>query len=251
MSINRITWLRPNDPPQAFPSIHSCVKEPPGLLAAGGDLSSERLLHAYRSGIFPWYEDGQPILWWSPDPRCVLRPRAYHVARRLKRRLATCDARVTYNQAFADVVRACAAPRRAQRGTWITQDMMTAYRRLHAEGWAHSVEVRKGERLIGGIYGLAIGRMFFAESMFSAEANASKIALLGLCSVLLQNDFELIDCQVVSQHLLTLGATTMPRPDFAATLDSACEPAAPFENWPDAPISVRELWLNWCPAALQ
>ncbi len=251
MRANRIAWLRPDDPPESFPSIHSCVNEPPGLLAAGGDLSSERLLYAYRAGIFPWYEEGQPILWWSPDPRCVLVPRSYHVARRLRRQLAASEARVTFNRAFADVMQACAAPRRAQRGTWITQDMFTAYGRLHDEGWAHSIEITDRGRLVGGLYGLAIGRVFFAESMFSAEANASKFALLGLCSALTQNDFEFIDCQVVSQHLLTLGATTIPRRDFAAILESACKPSTTFENWPDAPTSVRELWRNWRLAALQ
>jgi len=241
MANNRVVWLGPNDPPEAFPPIQAALVEPDGLLAAGGDLSEERLLYAYRHGIFPWYDEGQPILWWSPDPRCVLKLPDYHVARRLRRQMSASTAELTINRSFADVVRACAGPRRSQQDTWITDDMFAAYQALHRSGWAHSIEIREDKRLVGGVYGLAIGRVFFGESMFSTTANASKLALLGLCNILKNNAFELIDCQVVSQHLLTLGATMMPRSAFTAVLVGACNPASAFENWPNDPIPVREL----------
>ena len=241
MTGNRVAWLNPGDPPDAFPSIRTAMKEPEGLLAAGGDLSQERLLFAYRHGIFPWYDDGQPILWWSPDPRRVLRPAGLHVARRLQRTLKSCSYNIGFNKDFSSVIRACAGPRRSAQGTWITNEMTLAFEALHRNGWAHSIEVRDGERLVGGVYGLAIGRIFFGESMFSREDNASKFALLALCSVLREHDFELIDCQVVSGHLLTLGAIAMPRDDFSAILAAACEPALPFANWPRDPISVASL----------
>lgn len=241
MSGNRIAWLNPGDPPDAFPSIHAAMKEPEGLLAAGGDLSEERLLFAYRRGIFPWYDAGQPILWWSPDPRCVLRPSRFHVARRLRRSMTKSTAEIVFNADFPAIIRACAAPRRSEQGTWITNDMTAAYESLHRSGWAHSIEVRDNGRLIGGMYGLAIGRIFFGESMFSRERNASKFALLALCRVLEKHDFELIDCQVVSGHLLSLGAIAMPRTDFSAILSGACDPAIPFAKWPGAPMSVPGL----------
>lgn len=241
MSGGRIAWLNPSDPPEAFPSIHAAMSEPEGLLAAGGDLSEARLLYAYRHGIFPWYDAGQPILWWSPDPRCVLRPGGFHVARRLRRTLAKSTASIVFNDDFPAVIRACAGPRRSEQGTWITNDMTAAYEALHESGWAHSIEVRDGDRLVGGMYGLAIGRVFFGESMFSAEENASKYAMLALCTVLGDQQFELIDCQVVSEHLLSLGAVAMARSDFIEILGVACDPPAPFANWPADPISVASL----------
>lgn len=241
MGNNRVLWLGPDDPPDAFPPIQNALVEPDGLLAAGGDLSTERLLYAYRHGIFPWFDEGQPILWWSPDPRCVLKLSDYHVAQRLRRQLSGSTAELTFNGSFGDVVRACAGPRRSEQGTWITNDMVVAYQALHVEGWAHSVEIRENDQLVGGVYGLAIGRVFFGESMFSAAPNASKLALLGLCKILEEHAFELIDCQVVSQHLLTLGATAIPRSAFATMLDAACNPATAFENWPNGPIPVCEL----------
>lgn len=241
MASNRVVWLGPNDPPSAFPAIHRALSEPDGLLAAGGDLSTERLLYAYRHGIFPWYDEGQPILWWSPDPRCVLIPGDIHVAKRLRRDLGRSDALLTFNHSFGDVIRACAEPRPSQQGTWITKDMVRAYEHLHDQGWAHSIEVRIGGRLTGGMYGLAIGRVFFGESMFSGEPNTSKFALLGLARVLRQHDFALLDCQVTSPHLLTLGATTIRRAQFASILESNCEPVVRFENWPSDPMPVCEL----------
>jgi leucyl/phenylalanyl-tRNA--protein transferase len=244
MSNNRIIWLGPDDPYDAFPPIEAALAEPSGLLAAGGDLSTDRLLYAYRHGIFPWYEDGQPLLWWSPDPRCVLEQSGYHLSRRLRRYLRQSSAEVRFNTSFSDVIRACAAPRRSGQGTWITPDMITAYERLHSEGWAHSVEIWQDESLVGGLYGLAIGRVFFGESMFSDDANASKIALLALSRMMDLNEFGIIDCQVDSSHLLGLGATLIPRHEFVGVLKSLCQPATQFENWPSAPILVTELLLK-------
>ena len=241
MSASRITWLSPSDPPDAFPDIDDALVEPDGLLAAGGDLSPSRLLAAYRRGIFPWYEEGQPILWWSPDPRCVLIPDEFHVSRSLRRAARGSKGELRFNTAFADVIAACAEPRPSQRGTWITRDMIRAYDRLHRDSWAHSVEVWDEGRLTGGVYGLAVGRVFFGESMFSRKTNASKFALLGLCRILATNGFELLDCQVVTRHLTTLGAAMISRAEFNDILERACTPPNAFENWPDDPISVAEL----------
>jgi len=241
MSQTRIAWLSPSDPADAFPDISNALTEPDGLLAAGGDLSSERLLQAYRSGIFPWYEDGQPILWWSPDPRCVLLPGDLHVSRRLRQQLRNADAELCFNRAFSDVIHACAGTRKSQQGTWITADMIAAYESLHAEGWAHSIEIWEAGELTGGVYGLLIGKAFFGESMFSARANRSKMALLGLSQTMQQFDLEVIDCQIVSEHLMTLGASIIPRTEFAAILKRACNPPKRHEIWPQSPISVSSL----------
>jgi leucyl/phenylalanyl-tRNA--protein transferase len=238
---NRIAWLTPDDPPNAFPDVASAMDEPDGLLAAGGDLSKSRLLYAYSHGIFPWYDAGQPILWWSPEPRCVLRTANFHVSRRLARSIRKSDAELTINRSFREVILACAGPRRQQLGTWITSEMVEAFEALHADGWAHSIEVRDGDRLIGGIYGLAIGDMFFGESMFSHETNASKFAMLGLCRCLADNAVELLDCQVESAHLMTLGAELIPREDFSALLRTATAGGERFDAWPDDPIPVRTL----------
>ncbi len=236
-----VTWLSPSDPPEAFPDVDRALAEPDGLLAAGGDLSSERLLVAYRRGIFPWYEEGQPILWWSPNPRCILRPESFHVAKRLTRQIRRSPLTVSFNSAFPDVIRACAGDRASQKGTWITPQMLSAYERLHDEGWAHSIEVMDGNELVGGVYGLCIGRVFFGESMFSAQANASKIALFALTKHMLANSMPLIDCQVESPHLLTLGATMMPRAEFVRTLNATCTPANKHQDWPSEPIEAAKL----------
>lgn len=241
MKNSRVAWLSPTDPPQLFPDVATALREPDGLLAAGGDLSSTRLLAAYARGIFPWFEDGQPILWWSPDPRCVLRPDALHVSRRLRQYLQRSSFTLSFNRAFAAVIRACAGERRSQQGTWITADMIAAYERLHAEGWAHSVEIWDGTILAGGLYGLCIGKVFFAESMFSHRDNASKFAMVALCRELAQRRFALLDCQVVSPHLLTLGATTLPRCEFSATMRTACTPASQFGHWPSKPVAIADL----------
>ena len=225
-------WISSSDPPDAFPPIEYALTEPDGLLAAGGDLSEDRLLYAYRHGIFPWFDDGQPILWWSPDPRCVIQPRDFHVSRRLRRTLKGSRFMVSFNREFRGVMAGCAAPRPGQQGTWITADMTSSYQSLHHGGWAHSVEVWLDEELAGGLYGLAIGRVFFGESMFSAVTDASKVALLALCCLLDEQGFALLDCQVASSHLLALGATLMPRSDFQTVLDAACKPAERFDRWP-------------------
>lgn len=241
MSPKRILWLGPSDPPDAFPDVEGAMTEPDGLLAAGGDLSAERLLAAYSRGIFPWYDDGQPILWWSPDPRCVLKPEDLHISRRLRQILRNSTAELRFNRAFGEVIRACAGERRSQQGTWITGDMIAAYEQLHADGWAHSVEVWDYDSLAGGLYGLCIGNVFFGESMFSARANASKMALLGLTRHMLAFDLQLIDCQVVSPHLMTLGARVIPRREFTRILEGACQPPSRHQNWPQGPLPVMEL----------
>jgi leucyl/phenylalanyl-tRNA--protein transferase len=241
MTGNRVVWLRPGDPAENFPPIESALREPDGLLAAGGDLTTARLLQAYRHGIFPWYEEGQPPLWWSPDPRCVLQRGDFHESRSLRRDLRRSASSVTFNTAFAAVIRACAAPRRSGPGTWITADMISAYEQLHVEGWAHSIEIWRDDSLAGGLYGVAIGRVFFAESMYSGADGASKIAVLTLARMMDNDALGIVDCQLDSSHLRSLGATLIPRPVFAEILDSLCEPAIRFENWPNAPISSDEL----------
>lgn len=240
MSSSRIAWLTPGDPPGAFPPVESALVEPDGLLAAGGDLSVERLIEAYTRGIFPWFDSGQPILWWSPDPRCVMRPAAYHLSRRFRRSLRASNAEVSFNRAFAEVIDACAAPRSEQPGTWITPEMQSAYQTLHDEGWAHSVEVWENDVLAGGLYGLAIGRMFFAESMFSRVSGGSKTALAVLTRSLADSRFPLIDCQVASRHLMTLGAELMPRARFVGILKEETRKRTRFESWPVDVVRARD-----------
>ncbi|HQV72742.1 MAG TPA: leucyl/phenylalanyl-tRNA--protein transferase [Dokdonella sp.] len=217
--------------PTAFPAIETALEEPDGLLAFGGDLGSERLLAAYAQGIFPWYSEGQPILWWSPDPRMVIATAAVHVPPRLRRWLKSCNWTIRTDHAFAEVMRACAEPRHDGGGTWITEAMLAAYTRLHAEGHAHSLEVHDGAALIGGIYGIAIGRMFFGESMFSRREHASKVALLALCHGLATQGFPLLDAQVRSAHLETLGARAMPRTDFLCAITRLCSQTGIPGNW--------------------
>ena len=191
-------------------------------MAAGGSLSQEWLVHAYSQGIFPWYEEEQPILWWSPDPRLILFPAQLHVSRSLRKVLrkiqSKSDVQVTLDTAFSEVIAACAELRSDSTGTWITYDMETAYNAFHEAGYAHSVEVWHDEQLIGGLYGVAMGKVFFGESMFSRESDASKIALVYLTRQLQAWDFQLIDCQVSSPHLHTLGATEIPRKEFQELL---------------------------------
>lgn len=241
MTNSRVTWLNPGDPADSFPPITNALNEPDGLLAAGGDLSTERILYAYRNGIFPWYDDGQPLLWWSPDPRCVFRPGDFHVSRNLQRAVRQSRSEIRINSAFAEVIRACAGPRRSEQSTWITADMIAAYDRLHTLGWAHSIEVWDCNELCGGLYGIAIGKAFFGESMFSHSSNASKMALLQLASMLDSGLFDLLDCQVISSHLMRLGAQMLPRAKFAQILETACRDRKRFENWPNAPILCSRL----------
>ncbi len=203
-----------------------------GLLAVGGDLSTKRLLLAYRSGIFPWYNAGEPILWWSPDPRMVIDPAGVHVSKRLRRRLRQHTFHLTADQAFAQVVEACAAaPRRGQLGTWITPEMCRAYVRLHEAGYAHSVEAWQDGALVGGLYGVSMGGAFFGESMFHRATDASKAAMAALCAHACATGIDVIDCQMSNPHLVRLGGYEMPRAAFLGRLRIALEQASQVGPW--------------------
>ena len=222
------------DPTSPFPPVDSALRDPDGLLAAGGDLSPARLLNAYRHGIFPWFSRGDPILWWCPDPRMVFRTDGVRLSTRFRRELRHSNWTLRADTGFDAVIEACARiPRRGDHGTWITPAMRSAYRELHRLGHAHSVEVRDGERLVGGIYGVAIGRMFFGESMFSAESGGSKVALAGLALRLRQWDWPLIDAQVENPHLVRLGAQAWPRPEFIRTVRELVDKAGTDGSWTD------------------
>ena len=224
MSVNRLS------DEIVFPSPD--LAEDDGLLAVGGDLSRERLLLAYSLGIFPWYPPGMPILWWSPDPRLILRPSDVRVSRSLRQKIRRGVYRVTFDIAFDDVIKRCAsAPRRSCSGTWITDDMIEAYCRLHRDGFAHSVESWYGSELAGGLYGVSLGAAFFGESMFADRSDASKVALVSLAERLRYYENALIDCQVVTAHLVSLGAKEIPRKEFAMMLRRAIEvPVSPL-SW--------------------
>lgn len=211
-----LTWLRRDS--LDFPALERALREPNGLLAAGGDLSAERLIAAYRHGCFPWFSEGQPLLWWSPDPRTVLFPEEFHLSRSLAKLLRQQRYRVTFDQDFAAVIEGCASPRDYADGTWITDSMRAAYLELHRRGLAHSVEVWDGEQLVGGLYGLAMGQLFFGESMFSRADNASKIGFATLVSKLRDWGFVLIDCQMPTRHLHSFGARPIARAEFARYL---------------------------------
>ncbi len=213
--------LNPHSADFRFPPVD--FASPEGLLAIGGDLRAERLLEAYRHGIFPWYNEGQPILWWSPDPRAVLFPKKLRVSRSLKKTLRANPFKVSLDTRFREVIQACALPRKKHGagGTWITQEMLEAYCRLHEQGYAHSVESWAGDRLVGGLYGVALGGVFFGESMFSRASNASKVAFVYLVRQLSAWGYTLIDCQVPSAHMESLGAEEIRRRDFLALLDKA------------------------------
>lgn len=211
-----LTLLRANS--NEFPSTEFALEDPNGLLAVGGDLSCPRLIEAYRHGIFPWYEDGQPLLWWSPNPRMVLFPDRVHCSSSLRKHLRKSKWHVVIDRNFSGVMEHCSALRARSQGTWITEQMKQAYASLHELGIAHSIEVYDEHRLIGGLYGVALGGVFYGESMFSRESNASKVALLYLARFLDQEGFALIDCQVASSHLFTLGAEEISRSKFEAIL---------------------------------
>lgn len=217
--------------PSSFPDVRRALRHPNGLLAVGGDLSPERLLIAYRRGIFPWFGEGDPILWWSPDPRTVLVPHEVRISRTLRKRLLRRTLGVSTDRCFGTVIHACAAPRHANGGTWLVPPMVLAYETLHRLGWAHSVEVWDGDRLVGGLYGVALGRVFFGESMFSRVDDASKVALVHLCERLSAWDFGLIDCQMRTEHLIRLGAQEIPRGHFVAHLDRLCPLPAAAGSW--------------------
>jgi leucyl/phenylalanyl-tRNA--protein transferase len=206
-----IPWLDDRDP---FPPVERALRDPNGLLAAGGDLSPERLTDAYARGIFPWFGDDDPLLWWSPDPRMVLFVNELHVSRSLRRVVKSGRFTVTLDRAFRDVMAGCAGPRADGAGTWITDAMVEAYAALAARGIAHSVEVWADGRLAGGLYGVALGRMFYGESMFARQSDASKVALVTLIRQLERWGFEMIDCQMSTEHLASLGAREVPRAEF-------------------------------------
>ena len=230
MSI-RPPWL-PADPEASFPPAHTALRHPDGLLAMGGDLSPARLLNAYRHGIFPWYSNGQPILWWCPDPRTVFRSDGVRLSSRFRRWLRRSDWRVRADTAFAEVIEACATiPRAGQRGTWITREMIDAYGELHRLGHAHSIEVHAGNRLVGGLYGVALGRMFFGESMYSGDSGGSKVALAALAHRLHGWGWPLLDAQVENPHLLSLGAELWPREQFLAQATRLAALPDPAARW--------------------
>lgn len=206
-------WLDDETP---FPPLDQALTEPNGLLCAGGDLSVDRLLDAYSQGIFPWYSEGDPILWWSPNPRMVLAPSEIKISRSLSKVIRNSGMEVRFNTAFSDVIHACAAPRDDDdNGSWIIPEMIEAYLRLHKAGYAVSAETWQAGRLVGGLYGVRIGRMFFGESMFSRVSNASKVAFAGLCKQLESENVVLIDCQMKTSHLASLGAAEISRREFA------------------------------------
>lgn len=221
-------WLEPDTDPAQFPDPAFALEEPNGLLAVGGDLSPARLLNAYRQGIFPWYSQGEPILWWSPDPRTVLLPAQLHLSRSLRKTLRRHPFRITLDSAFARVMDECSESRRlkdgSQSGTWISDEMKAAYGALHRIGFAHSVECWQGEELVGGLYGVSMGKVFFGESMFSRRTDASKVGFAHLVRQLIDWEFALIDCQVYSTHLASLGAIDIPREQFLTLLDEHCDP---------------------------
>jgi leucyl/phenylalanyl-tRNA--protein transferase len=232
MNQKTITWLTPEADREWFPPLEQALDEPEGLLAAGGDLSPARLLAAYRRGIFPWYSAGQPVLWWAPDPREVLDPSEFKCSRSLAKTLRNRGFDVGFDQAFGETVAACAARREHSTGTWITPEMHAAYFELHTLGHAHSVEVRLGGQLVGGLYGVLLGRVFFGESMFSRARDASKVALAWLVERARVAGLQLIDCQLPTPHLRSLGSKPMPRREFSVLV--AREAAGP-----DVPLFVR------------
>jgi leucyl/phenylalanyl-tRNA--protein transferase len=241
--MNAIALLHPDDPPDHFPDPAGAAAAPDGLLAIGGDLTPERLLAAYRRGIFPWYEAGQPILWWSPDPRAILLPGALHVSRSLRRTLRSDRFRISVDLAFGQVIDACAGVR-ADSGTWITPEMRQAYLRLHQLGHAHSIETWLGPALVGGLYGIALGGVFFGESMFSLATDASKAALVHLVSLAEKRGIQLIDCQVATGHLASLGSQLMPRDEFLQAVRRLTSAPVSPHDWRESPGPTAALALN-------
>jgi leucyl/phenylalanyl-tRNA--protein transferase len=211
--------LNPKNPSQAFPALEQALQEPDGLLAIGGCLSQQRLISAYSQGIFPWYDPHEPILWWSPDPRTVIFPEHLYISHSLRKTLRKNLYSVTFDQAFNRVIDACAKPRSQSAGTWISPDIKRAYNYLHKNGSAHSAEAWQDGELVGGLYGVALGQVFFGESMFHTRTDASKVAFAKLVEQLIRWGYQLIDCQVYNPHLASLGAQEISRADFKALLD--------------------------------
>ncbi|MGZ5084366.1 MAG: leucyl/phenylalanyl-tRNA--protein transferase [Usitatibacter sp.] len=223
-----IPWLHADTP---FPPLAKALRSPNGLLCAGGDLSPGRIVEAYSRGIFPWFSEGDPILWWSPDPRMVLFPEEFKVSRSLRKTLSRDVYETRFDTAFRDVIEACAAPRDGQSGTWIVPEMVEAYTRLHELGFVHSVESWRDGELVGGLYGMALGKVFFGESMFARAPDASKVALARLVERLRARDFRLIDCQQATAHLASLGAREIPRATFAKRVQESIQYPPSGERW--------------------
>lgn len=226
-----LTILNPNVKAQRFPDAEKALKEPNGLLAIGGCLSPIRLENAYRHGIFPWYSEGEPILWWSPHPRLVLFPEKLKVSKSLRKAVRRQAFQISFDAAFEAVIEACAKPRPGANGTWITREIKAAYTALHRQGLAHSVEAWQGHRLAGGLYGVAVGRVFYGESMFYRHSNASKVAFVALVEALKDWHYALIDCQVHTRHLVSLGAEEIPRTEFLQLLTLYCDQSASEKAW--------------------
>jgi len=238
-SIQDLAWIPAGDPVVPFPDLDSALRDPDGLLAFGGDLSVKRLLLAYRHGIFPWYSHGQPIMWWSPDPRTVLFPERLKVSRSLRKTLNKKPFEITINRAFNAVITACAEPRGDGEGTWITTEMQMAYHQMHEQGHAHSVEAWLDGKLVGGLYGIAIGQVFFGESMFTRCSDASKVAFVYVVNWLKSLGYKLIDCQVESKHLVSLGACNIPRHEFANLLNEYCEIPMDNAHWHETSLGLE------------
>lgn len=231
-----LTLLDPYDDTEPFPDVEHALEDPDGLLAVGGCLSPRRLENAYRHGIFPWYSKGEPILWWSPNPRLVLYPDNLKIARSLRKIIKRHEFQITMDSAFNDVVAGCAEPRPSASGTWITKEMKTAYQIFQTRGYAHSVEAWHDNQLVGGLYGVAIGRAFFGESMFSRRSNASKVAFVALVEALKNWRYALIDCQVYTAHLVSFGAREISRQTFIRQLQTYCEETAKPSAWKNLDI---------------
>ncbi|MBN1379893.1 MAG: leucyl/phenylalanyl-tRNA--protein transferase [Gammaproteobacteria bacterium] len=215
-----IPWLDETDDGTPFPDPQTALSEPDGLLAAGGSLRPLRLLSAYRRGIFPWYNPGEPVLWWAPSQRAVIYPEQIHIPRRLQRELRKLPFEISHNKAFRDVMIACAAPRKISEASWISTEMIDAYCDLHVLGYARSIECYLNNKLVGGIYGVQLGQVFFGESMFHTVSNASKAVLIETAR---QPDIALIDCQIPNPHLESMGMVMVPRDEFLGLLDEFCE----------------------------
>ena len=237
------------DQDSEFPDVETALREPNGLLAVGGALSPKRLINAYRAGIFPWFNEGQPVLWWSPDPRAVLFPQALKISRSLNKTLRQGRFAVTMDRAFTDVIAGCAAPRRRGGGAWITAQMIRAYQRLHALGIAHSVETWCGGELVGGLYGVALGKIFSGESMFNRRSDASKVAFVHLVRRLAAWEYALIDCQIHSQHIASLGAENIPRREFTAIVRRWAYAEGRAGCWGEGDAPVGEKIHGGAPAA--
>ncbi len=223
-----IPWL---EALKNFPDTGTALSEPNGLLCAGGDLEPQTIISAYSKGIYPWFSDDQPILWWSPDPRMVLFPKEFKVSKSLAKTVRSGKFEVRFDTAFADVIAGCAEPREPDGGTWIVPEMQEAYASLHELGVAHSVESWQNEKLVGGLYGVALGRMFFGESMFARETDASKVALVAMVEKLKRDGFELIDCQQETRHLARFGARPIPRQEFVQRLQELINLGQSHSNW--------------------